>query len=139
MSFKSVSRYELDRLKGPRPLYEEIFMNDFNNYNVKYPDPKVHGNANFAPKQVKARDSKPNKICRHGLTKLAEITLHVRDKSINSDNDYAGPNLKNRKRSHARKHSIMQMNEGIYSSPTRYDSEYKNYDIPSVETTHRGG
>lgn len=75
-----MSRIELDRVKGPRPLYEEVFMNDFTHYNVKYPDPKIPGQANFAPPVVKPRDAQPNKLCRGGLTKLAEITLNVRGK-----------------------------------------------------------
>ena len=42
-AFKNSTRSELNRIAGPRPLYEEIFMNDFTHYNVKYPDPKIKG------------------------------------------------------------------------------------------------
>ena len=41
--FKSVSRQEVNNLKGDRPKYERDFKNDMYRYNVRYPDPKVKG------------------------------------------------------------------------------------------------
>ena len=42
-AFKSLSRSELNKIKGTRPRYEENFQNDFNRYNVKYLDAKIKG------------------------------------------------------------------------------------------------
>ena len=55
--FKSVSRQELE----DRPRYERDFKNDMYRYNVKYPDPKVKGKANFATSKVLPRLSKEKK------------------------------------------------------------------------------
>jgi len=46
-AFKSISRAELEKIKGHRPKYERDFHNDFNRYNVKYMDPKIHGATKF--------------------------------------------------------------------------------------------
>ena len=42
-AFKSVTRKEIDRIAGPRPLYAVDFMNEPERYKVKFQDPKLHG------------------------------------------------------------------------------------------------
>lgn len=77
-AFKSVTRSELDKIKGTRPLYEQHFQNDFNRYNVKYLDPKVKGRVKFDHPHAQAREAKPFDLNHRSLIKLAQIALNVR-------------------------------------------------------------
>ena len=92
-AFKSVTRHELDRLRGPRPKYEENFQNDFNRYNVKYMDPKIKGIAKFESPVSVPMKAPDKSYCHRGLTKMAQITLNIRKTKDVQKNDSAGKNL----------------------------------------------
>ena len=80
-SFKSVSRRKLDIIKGFRPKYEQDFNNGIYRYNVKHIENKVTGKVVFDNGEAVPRQAHPNKLCRRGLTRLAEIALDVRKSS----------------------------------------------------------
>ena len=80
-AFKSVSRRKLDIIKGARPKYEQEFNNGFNRYNVKHIENKVTGKVALDYAEVIPRQASPSKLCRRGLTRLAEMALDVRKSS----------------------------------------------------------
>ena len=77
-NFKSVTRRKLDRIKGTRPPYEKDFSNSVGRYNVKHFDKKITGKVAFDSPKFKPRVLHPNKLCRRGLTRLAELALDVK-------------------------------------------------------------
>ena len=79
-NFKAVTRSKLDRIQGTRPAYEKIFMNAVGQYRVNYDqmDRKITGKVVFDSPEVKARAPHPDKLCRRGLTRLAEMALDVK-------------------------------------------------------------
>ena len=79
--FKSVTRGKLDRIKGDRPTYEKEFSNSVGRYNVKHIDKKITGKVILDTSETRPRQAHPGKLCRRGLTKLAEIALDVRKSS----------------------------------------------------------